>query len=194
TWRCGLSTRPGTCTGRRLRSSPSLGDMTAMPTASPRGMPGRGGLRRIEPVVWGVAMLTALAAVLRFATLGHQSFWLDESYALGDIRFHSLSGMLGWMRVHEMTPPLYFFAARGWTHLFGTSEVGLRSLSALLGTATVPLVYLAGATLRSRRLGLVAAGFAAFSPLLVWYAQEGRNYALLVFLAAIAFLAFANLL
>src|SRR5436305_3679093 len=107
--------------------------MTATRTASPGVTRGAPRVRGIEPLVWGAIALTVVAAIARFATLGHQSFWLDESYALGDIRFHSVSGMLGWMRVHEMTPPLYFFVARSWTHAFGTDEVGLRSLSALLG-------------------------------------------------------------
>jgi 4-amino-4-deoxy-L-arabinose transferase-like glycosyltransferase len=40
----------------------------------------------------------------------------------------------------------------------------------------------------------VAAAFAAVSPPLVWYSQEGRNYALVLFLAAVAFLALAHLL
>jgi mannosyltransferase len=151
-------------------------------------------VRRIDPAVWGVVALTVLAGAIRFASLSGQSFWLDESYALGDIRFHSLGGMLDWMHVHEMTPPLYFLVARAWTHVFGTGEVGFRSLSALLGTAVVPLVYASGAVLRSRRLGLIVAAFAALSPVMIWYSQEGRNYALVLFLAAVAFLAFAHLL
>src|SRR3954463_10784875 len=150
-------------------------------------------MRRIECPVWALVALTALAAAIRFASLSGQSFWLDESYALGNIRFHSFAGMFDWMRVHEMTPPLYFLLARAWTHVFGFGEVGFRSLSALLGTAVVPLVYAAGAAFRSRRLGLIAAGFAAFSPVMIWYSQEGRNYALVLFLAAVAFLAFARL-
>ena len=150
-------------------------------------------LRRIEWPVWALVGLTALAAAIRFGSLNGQSFWLDESYALGNIRFHSLAGMFDWMRVHEMTPPLYFVLARAWTHVFGFGEVGFRSLSALLGTAVVPLVYAAGAAFRSRRLGLIVAAFAALDPVTIWYSQEGRNYALLLCLAAVAFLAFARL-
>jgi 4-amino-4-deoxy-L-arabinose transferase-like glycosyltransferase len=150
--------------------------------------------RRIGRPVWALLGLTALAAAVRFGTLNGQSFWLDESYALGDIRFSTLGGMFGWIRAHEMTPPLFFLVARAWTRVFGTDEVGFRSLSALLGTATVPVVYLAGAALRSRRLGLIAAAFAAVSPVLIWYSQEGRNYALAVFLSAVAFLALVHVL
>src|SRR3954468_8010058 len=179
----------------RRKGTGLLSTPVAMATAArSTSHPALAALRRVEPATWAIAGITLVAGVVRFASLSGQSFWLDESYALGDIRFHSLSGMLDWMRVHEMTPPLYFLLARAWTHVFGTGEVGFRSLSAVLGTAVVPLVYASGVTLRSRRLGVIAAGFAAFSPVMIWYSQEGRNYALVLFLAAVAFLAFAHLL
>ncbi|MEA2375474.1 MAG: mannosyltransferase, partial [Thermoleophilaceae bacterium] len=69
-----------------------------------------------------------------------------------------------------------------------------RSLSALSGTAAVPALYAAGAELVSRRAGLVAGLLAAVSPLLVWYSQEGRSYALLTLLAALSLLFFARAL
>jgi mannosyltransferase len=71
---------------------------------------------------------------------------------------------------------------------------GLRSFSALAGTATVPVAYLAATTLVSRRAGLITAALVAFSPLMVWYSQEARPYALAVFLAALSFLFFARAL
>jgi hypothetical protein len=130
-----------------------------------------------------VVALTLLAAVLRFATLGQQSLWLDESYAIEDIS-RSFGGMLDWVGAKEGSPPLYFVLTWGWAKVFGTGAVGLRALSALAGTATVPLVYAAGAAMGSRRAGMVAAAFTAVSPLMVWYSQDARPYALLVALCA----------
>jgi hypothetical protein len=74
--------------------------------------------------------------------------------------------------------------------LFGKGEVGLRSLSAVLGTATIPVVYAAARSLSSRPAALVAAAVTAANPMLIWYSQEARNYALLIFLAALSFLFF----
>ncbi|MDX6674086.1 MAG: mannosyltransferase [Solirubrobacteraceae bacterium] len=127
--------------------------------------------------------LTLLAAALRFATLDQQSLWLDESYAIEDIA-RPFGAMLEWVRAKEGSPPLYFVLAWGWAKLFGAGDVGLRSLSALAGTATVPLVYAAGAAVASRRAGVVAAALTAVSPLMVWYSQDARPYALLVAFAA----------
>jgi mannosyltransferase len=126
-----------------------------------------------------ILAVTVLAAVLRFATLDHQSLWLDESYAIEDVA-RPFGAMLEWVRVKEGSPPLYFVLAWGWAKVFGSGDVGLRSLSALAGTATVPLVYAAGTAVASRRAGVVAAALTAVSPLMVWYSQDARPYALLV--------------
>ena len=69
------------------------------------------------------------------------------------------------------------------TRLLGTSELAVRLPSILAGVALVPLLFLAGSLLYSRRVGWVAALLAVPAPLLVWYAQEARMYALFMALA-----------
>ena len=151
-----------------------------------RRPPGRRLRRPAIPPWWAVAALTVVAALLRFLTLDVQSFWYDEIITARFVR-HELFAMLERLpdRAH---PPLYYLLAWPWSRLFGTGEVGLRSLSALLGTATVPVAYLAGVALASRRVGLVLAALVALSPFMVWYSQEARAYALLVLLTALSFL------
>ncbi|HEU0317212.1 MAG TPA: glycosyltransferase family 39 protein, partial [Solirubrobacteraceae bacterium] len=127
--------------------------------------------------------LTLAAAALRFATLGQQSFWFDEA-STGRLMRMGLGSMIRALPDGESTPPLYYVLAWVWTRAFGTGEVGLRSLSALAGTLTVLAVYAAAARLFDRRAGLAAAALATFSPLLIWYSQEARAYALLVLLSA----------
>ena len=134
-----------------------------------------------------------MAAVLRFATLGEQSLWLDEAITVELLR-NDLVGMLRAIPDSESTPPLYYLLAWPWAKVFGTGEVGLRAFSALCGTATVPVAYGAGAALASRRAGLIAALFVATSPLLVWYSQEARAYALFVLCGALSLLFFARAL
>jgi hypothetical protein len=145
---------------------------------------------RHVPIVLAVC---ALAAALRFATLGVQSFSADEGVTLALLHL-PLGKMLSTIPHTESTPPLYYVVAWLWTRVFGRDEVGLRSLSALCGTAAVPALYAAGAELASRRAGVVAALLAAVSPLLVWYSQEGRSYGLLTLLAALSLLFFARAL
>jgi mannosyltransferase len=88
----------------------------------------------------------------------------------------------------ESAPPLYYALAWVWTQLTGTGPVGLRSLSALAGVATVPVAYLVGRELRGRRAGLLAAALVAVNPMLLWYSQEARAYALLALFCALSLL------
>ena len=85
----------------------------------------------------------------------------------------------------EATPYLYYVLVWPWTHLFGSSEAGIRSFSALAGTATVVAAYGAGAALLSRRVGLIAAALVAVNPFLIWYSQEARAYALVTLFIAV---------
>jgi mannosyltransferase len=94
----------------------------------------------------------------------------------------------------ESTPPLYYVLAWGWSRIFGTGEVGLRALSAVLGTATISVAYAVACFFISRRAGSFAAVLVACSPLLVWYSQEARSYALLAFLSVLSALAFGHAL
>jgi mannosyltransferase len=148
-----------------------------------RGTAGRGG----EGLSAALAVIVGVGALLRFGTLGVQHFWLDEAVTAGLLRL-DLDDMLGTMWTTESTPPLYYMLARAWVLVFGTGEVGLRALSALLGTLTIPVVYAIGATLGSRRAGLIAAALTAVSPALVWYSQEARSYALVILLSALSLL------
>jgi hypothetical protein len=141
--------------------------------------------------ILAVASLTILAAALRFTRLGHQGFWFDEGNTA--LLVHLSPGkMLGLIPQSESTPPLYYMVAWVWARVFGYDEAGLRSLSALAGVATVPVAYAAARELISERVGVVAAALTACSPVLIWYSQEARSYALLVLLSTVALLAFAH--
>jgi len=136
-------------------------------------------------------LIVAVAALARFATLGTPAYWYDEYHTVTTIN-DTFLGMLRTVRDVEISPPLYFVVAWGWQKVFGSGEVTLRFLSAMLGTATVPVAYAAARELASRRAGLYAAALTATSPLLIWYSQEIRTYPLLVFLSALSFMFFVN--
>ena len=80
----------------------------------------------------------------------------------------SFQDMLHRVKTSESNPPLYYVLAWGWAKAFGTGEFGLRSLSALFGAATVPVGYLIGRQLASRRAGLTLAALIALNPMLIW--------------------------
>jgi mannosyltransferase len=134
-----------------------------------------------------------LGAALRFSTLGLQSYRYDEAVTVGRVLHPSLFDTLSAVPRSESTPPLYYLLAWFWSRLFGTGEVGLRSLSALAGTASIAVVYLGAVALPlPRRAGLIAAAIVAVSPVLIWFSQDARAYALVFGLTALSFLFFAR--
>jgi mannosyltransferase len=132
------------------------------------------------------------ATIVRFATLGHQSYDHDEAVTAWRVLRGGLGGTLDAVVNSERSPPLYYLLAWVWAQVFGTGEVGLRSLSALIGVMAVPAAYLAARELTSARAGLIAAALLAFNPYLVWYSQEARSYALLVLFVAWGLYLFAR--
>src|ERR671917_1982807 len=90
-----------------------------------------------------LAGIVVAGALLRFVTLGDQSYWGDEGVTVALVRM-SFGDMLDTIPRSESTPPLYYVLAWVWTRALGSSEEwGLRSLSALAGTATIPVLYVA---------------------------------------------------
>jgi 4-amino-4-deoxy-L-arabinose transferase-like glycosyltransferase len=141
-----------------------------------------GAPRRIPAAL---ALVCVAGAALRFATLDVQSLWYDEAVTAQLLKL-DLASLLHAIRGSESSPPLYYVLAWVWTHVFGTGEVGMRSFSALLGTATIPVVWALGRRIGGDRAGLFAAALVAVNPMLVWFSQETRAYALLVLLAALS--------
>ena len=139
-----------------------------------------------------VVGIVLLAAALRFATIGVQSFSDDELFTVWLVRM-PFGHMVSTIPHSEATPHLYYILAWVCARLFGTGEVAMRLLPAAAGTLTVLAIYRAGAT-ASRRVGLAAATFAAVDPFLVWYSQEARAYSLVVLLSAVALACFMSFL
>ncbi|MGN6665201.1 MAG: glycosyltransferase family 39 protein [Solirubrobacterales bacterium] len=170
----------------------SLAPTVAVPPLYPPEASKAGPRSHVVPAV--LVALIGAAAALRFASLGVQSYHHDEVVTAMRVLPGSFAHMLHEVRVSESNPPLYYVLAWGWSQLFGLGEVGLRSLSALLGVLVVPVAYLIGRELASRRAGLVLAALAAFNPMLIWYSQEARSYALLVLFCALSFYFFLRAL
>ncbi len=139
-------------------------------------------------VFWIVLGLTAVGALLRFATLGLQSYHHDEVVTAVRVLRGDFGHTMDVVGYSESAPPLYYALAWLWTQVTGTGEIGLRSLSALAGVATIPVAYFIGAELRDRRAGLMSAALVAVNPMLLWYSQEARAYALLTLLCAVSLL------
>jgi mannosyltransferase len=143
------------------------------------------------PAWWPLAALLLTAAVLRFSTLGLQSFWYDEAFTPVHVLHASLGATLRSMVHTENTPPLWYVLIWAFSRVFGTGAIALRLPSAVFGVLTVLLAWAIGRELTGRRAtAIAAAAFVAVNPLFVWYSQEARAYGLFVLTSALAMLCF----
>jgi mannosyltransferase len=140
--------------------------------------------RRRDPWTWAIVAVVVAGTVMRFATLDVQSMWLDEAVTRSLVT-RPLHSMLAAIPHSESTPPLYYVLLWAWVKVFGYGAVALRSLSALFGSATIVVLAGVAGRLGGRRAALAGASLAAANPLLIWYSQEARAYALLVLLCAL---------
>lgn len=137
--------------------------------------------RRYLPLIIMLAILL-LAAAVRFHNLGTQSLWYDEGVAFGHSQ-RSLGEMIPLLR-NNVHVPGYFGLLALWEDFIGSTEFGLRSLSAFWSVLSVALTFALGKRLFGPVAGIAAAGFVALNTFSITYAQEARMYAQLAAVAA----------
>ncbi len=137
-----------------------------------------------------VALVLMAAVAMRFWTIS--DLWLDEALTVNIARLplHDLPAYLK----RDGAPPLYYVLLHYWMGIFGTSDLGVRSLSGVMGVVTIPLVWLAGKRLGGRVVGFAAMLLVATSPFAVRYDTENRMYAMVALLTVLGFLAIDRVL
>ena len=132
-----------------------------------------------------IAVVVIAGFALRFYQIGFQSLWLDEAasvaFASGDPAY-----IIGFTFYKEPNPPIYYLLLHFWMPLFGTSEAAIRSLSAVAGALSVPLLYVIGRRLFSPTAALIGAATLALSPFHIWLSQEARGFTVLVLFGFVA--------
>ncbi|HEX8647547.1 MAG TPA: DUF2723 domain-containing protein [Thermoleophilaceae bacterium] len=156
--------------------------------------------RRATPLA--LAAIVAAGLVLRIV-YAQQSLLGDELFTLDHAGEGSFGAMMDSADRVEYTPPLYFVLA--WlVAKLGDPETAIRVPAIVLGTATIPLVFVlarraaegagrrgaaAGrdaAAGRGEAAGLVAAAAFALSPFALFYGSEARSYGAAAFFVALA--------
>lgn len=135
-----------------------------------------------------IVIVLVVATFTRFWNLGTESFWYDE-YILLDIT-ESLDNVVE--SIQTGRPPLIVALGYMWGQVFGYSEIGVRSLSAILGVASIALLYLIAKQLFNEEVALLAAGLASLSGFLIYYSQDYRYYSLLVLVTLLSYYCFVQ--
>ena len=132
-----------------------------------------------------LAGLILAGLVLRLAV--PRGIWLDEAISIHQARL-SLHDLVRNLYNGDRQPPLYHLTLWLTIRAFGHGEFAVRLPSLIAGTLVIPVLYELGRELYDRRTGLIAAAFAAVSPVLIWYAQEVRMYEFVALFGLLALL------
>jgi len=127
-------------------------------------------------------VIITLAAALRFYDIAGESYWLDEIIML-DVAQEKLDSIIQGAR-----PPVYIILAHFWIKIFGMTETATRSLSALAGIASIPVIYIVGCMLFGRTVGLISSFLMAISQFQIYYSQEFRYYSVFVLMTLLSYL------
>ena len=136
-------------------------------------------------VILSLISLVIVGCILRFYNLAFNSLWIDETatYLFAQHTFMEIWGFTA--SGGEFNPPLFFWVEH-FMIVFGNSEFVLRFIPAIAGIATIPAFFLIGRELKDDATGLIAAFILTISQFAIFYSQEARAYALLLFFVSIA--------
>jgi mannosyltransferase len=140
--------------------------------------------------VAAAVLVVAFSVFLRFYTTS--KLWLDEALTVdrSSLPLGSIAGSLK----QDGAPPLYYYLLHFWMELFGQSAFATRSLSGVIGVATLPVAWLAGKRLGGRPVAWVTLLLVATAPFAVFYATSARMYALAILLTGCGFLSLSRAL
>jgi hypothetical protein len=136
----------------------------------------------IVAIVAGLA-LVAWSIYVRSRAFS-EAYWIDEGLSIG-IAKHSFFDIPSVLR-QDGSPPLYYLLLHFWVNLFGTTEHDTHALSLVFSTLTIPVGLWGGWKLFGRWAGIVTGVLCAANPYLTTYAQETRQYSLVVLLSLLS--------
>ena len=105
-------------------------------------------------------LITLIGVFLRTYDINGKEFWYDEAFTAKLVQnsFPDITEMT----LKDVHPPLYYYTVKVWTSVFGTSDLGFRSLSVVFGVLLIPLTYWLCLSLQTSKLSaiLITAGLA----------------------------------
>ena len=127
-----------------------------------------------------LALLVLLAAVVRLFRIEHPVLWQDEIFTWVYTR-ETYAHHFALDRTTDVHPPLFTVALKAWISIFGESRAAMRTLPALFGALSVPVIYLIGRNWFGLSVAILACIVFAFHPLNVHYTREIRFYGAVAF-------------
>ncbi|MEM0951002.1 MAG: hypothetical protein AAGI66_02540 [Cyanobacteria bacterium P01_H01_bin.74] len=169
--------------------------------------------------IWLIAIVSVLGVFLRFCNLDATTLWIDEIYSLMVANTHlpperplatpqsaislyqtylawqplAFDQLLAMLKINVHLP-LYYCLLNPWLAWFQNTAAGLRSFSALCSAIALFPVFMLTKQGYGTKAATLALVFMAFSPFQLYFAQEGRMYALALLLCSFSAYLFWQLL
>jgi len=128
----------------------------------------------------------AIGAILRIVWINVPPLWYDENFTLIVARLPF--GAMIRAVIGDVHPPLWYVIEWAIYHTFPNAPAWVIRVPALLfSLATLPMYMIVMSLLRIKpRVRVIAFALLAVLPFQIWYAQEGRMYAMLEFFVLVA--------
>jgi 4-amino-4-deoxy-L-arabinose transferase-like glycosyltransferase len=131
------------------------------------------GLSRPYLTGLAVALIFGVAVWFRLSELGSRNLWTDEAWvALAAMQPTAQAALAA----GQSTPPFYLLSVWAMVQLWGHSELVLRSLSCLFGVGTLFLTWRLSRLWVEVPAAALALAAVAFSPIMVYYSKELKQY------------------
>lgn len=136
-----------------------------------------------------ILLIIFLGLILRLICINKPTgLWFDEIYcnylASQSMPFNFFDKLYS----EDFHAPLYFIFLHFWIKMFGSTDIILRLFSCICSLMTIPIFYLLGKKIHSKKLGVICAATIAVNSILIYYSQEVKFYSLLFLISSVALL------
>jgi hypothetical protein len=136
-------------------------------------------------IIW---VILAAGLLFRLCNLGKKQLWTDELIQGWVVRASSIPEMMERLQTGMAVPaPLDYLAQKGIVSILGESNWTLRLHAVIFGTLSIWFFFRVARLLFGDRVAVYSTILFTLYPLHYHYSQEGRPYALLVFLTLVSY-------
>lgn len=131
-----------------------------------------------------LALALAVFLTITFINAPRASIWFDEAFSVYLTNFSFFD--IAKFTATDVHPPMYYWALKAWSALFGTTELAYRSLSILFGAGALTSVFFLTRKMFGRKVAWTSLLFLSVSPMLIRYSDEARMNTMAALISVVA--------
>ena len=130
---------------------------------------------------------------LHFIYIDNHSIWFDECLWV-DVAEWDTEKIIELCRSNDPNPPLYPLILHYWIHLFGDSEIAIRSITAISSSLAGAFLFLLAYRFFNWQTSIFVSMMFFTSNEMFYYAQEARPYAIIILFAVMSYYVYLSLI